>query len=167
MSYDVYFELLNKLSEDEIKKGNYTNGELYRKQALQYQKFVKNNLLYNGDLFIDVTKTEIKPDYAAQEYIITLQFNLQNNSGLDIDNLTVNAVFKDNGNVIQNYSQKVFDDVKVFKAGDVSSTIIISAADSYKDNGQGGSINVDIYAYKYPKYRVNLYSKSIPKPSVN
>lgn len=167
MSYDVYFELLNKLSEEEIKKGNYTNGELYRKQALQYQKFVKNNLLYNGDLFIDVTKTEIKPDYAAQEYIITLQFNLQNNSGLDIDNLTVNAVFKDNGNVIQNYSQKVFDDVKVFKAGDVSSTIIISAADSYKDNGQGGSINVDIYAYKYPKYRVNLYSKSIPKPSVN
>lgn len=167
MNYDVYFELLNKLSENELKQGNETNAELYRKKALQYRRFVKNNLLYNNDLFIDVTKSEIKPDYAAQEYIVTLQFNLQNNSGLDIDNLTINAIFKDNGKIIQNYNQKVFDDVRIFKSGDVSYPILVSASDSYKENGQSGNIDIEVYAYKYPKYQVKLYSCSMKKPDIN
>ena len=165
LNYDLYFDLLNKLADIETQKGNVTNGELYRKKALQYQKFVKNNLLYEKDLFIDVFKTEIKIDLAAKEYIATLQFNLQNNSGLDIENLTVQAIFKDNGNVIQNFNQKIFDEVKTFKAGQVTTPIVVSASEPYKNN-QSGSITVDIYAYKYPKYIVKLYSTSIPKPPV-
>ena len=165
LNYDLYFDLLNKLADIETQKGNVTNGELYRKKALQYQKFVKNNLLYEKDLFIDVFKTEIKIDIAAKEYITTLQFNLQNNSGLDIENLTVQAIFKDNGNVIQNFNQKIFDEVKIFKAGQVTTPIVVSASEPYKNN-QSGSITVDIYAYKYPKYIVKLYSTSIQKPPV-
>lgn len=165
LNYDLYFDLLNKLADIETQKGNTTDGELYRKRALQYQKFVKNNLLYDKDLFIDVFKTEIKTDMAAKEYIATLQFSLQNNSGLDIENLTIQAIFKDNGNLIQNFKQKIFDEVKIFKAGQVTTPIVVSASSPYKNN-QSGSITVDIYAYKYPKYTIKLYSTSIPKPPI-
>lgn len=165
LNYDLYFDLLNKLADIETQKGKFTNGELYRKRALQYQKFVKNNLLYDKDLFIDVFKIDIKTDMAAKEYIATLQFNLQNNSGLDIENLTIRAIFKDNGKLIQDFNQKIFDDIKIFKAGQVTTPIVVSASSPYKNN-QSGSITVDIYAYKYPKYTVKLYSTSIPKPPI-
>ena len=166
LNYDVYFDLINKISDIEIQNENYTTGELYRKKAFQYQKFVKNTVLYNKDLFIDVTKTEIRADIAAQEFIATLQFTLQNNSGLDIDNLTIHAVFKDGDTVINNYKQKIYDDIKIFKAGEVSPPIVVSASEPYK-NRHSGSISVDVYAYKYPKYNVKLYSASVPKPPVN
>lgn len=165
MNYDAYFDLLNKLSDIELQKGNETDGELYRKKALQYKKFVKDNLLSNKDLFIDVQKTDIITDIAAQDYVVTLKFNLQNNSGLNIDNLTIHAIFKDNNNVIQNFNQKIYDDTKIFKAGEVSPPIVVCASEPYKNN-QNGNIDVEVYAYKYPKYRIKLYSTSIPKPPV-
>ncbi len=163
---DAYYDLTNKLADIEIQNKNYTDGELYRKKALQYRKFVKNNLLNSNDLFIDVIKQDIKADLAAQEFIVTLQFTLQNNSDLDIDNLTIYAIFKDNDNIIQKYKQKIYDDIKIFKKGEVSPPIVISASELYK-NRKSGSINVDVYAYKYPKYNVKLYSTSIAKPVIN
>ena len=163
---DAYYDLTNKLADIEIQNKNYTDGELYRKKALQYRKFVKNNLLNSNDLFIDVIKQDIKADLAAQEFIVTLQFTLQNNSDLDIDNLTIYAIFKDNDNIIQKYKQKIYDDIKIFKKGEVSPPIVISASELYK-NHKSGSINVDVYAYKYPKYNVKLYSTSIAKPVIN
>lgn len=165
MNYDLYIDVLNNLSEIELKKENYTNSELYQKRVRQYKKFVKNNILYEKDLFIDIVKSEIKTDIAAKEFILTLQFTLQNNSDLDIDNLTINAIVKDNGNVIQNFNQKIYDEVRIFKAGTVSPPLIVSASEPYK-NRRSGSLDIEVYAYKYPKYTVKLYSASVPKPPV-
>ena len=44
MNYDLYIDVLNNLSEIELKKENYTNSELYQKRVRQYKKFVKNIL---------------------------------------------------------------------------------------------------------------------------
>ncbi|MBR2525648.1 tetratricopeptide repeat protein [bacterium] len=165
INYDMYVDLLQNLSDIENNKGNYTNSELYYKRIGQYKKFVKNNLLYNKDLFIDIKKSEIKTDIAAKEFILTIQFTLQNNSDLDIDNLTINAIVKDNGKVIQNFNQKIYDDLRIFKAGTVSPPLIVSASEPYK-NRRSGSLDIEVYAYKYPKYTVKLYSASIPKPPV-
>jgi len=164
INYDMYIDLLQNLSDIELKKENYTNSKLYQKRIRQYKKFIKNNILYPKDLFIDVVKSEIKTDIAAKEFIYTIQFTLQNNSDLDIDNLTINAVVKDNNKVIQNFNQKIYDEIRIFKAGSVSPPLVISASETYKNN-LGGSLNVEIYAYKYPKYGVKLYSTIIPKPA--
>lgn len=166
INHDAYYDLLNKLADIEFKNGDLTNGELYQKKAEQYQKFVKNNILQDKDLFVSITKKEIKTDIAAEEFITTIQFTLQNNSGLDIENLTIHAIFKDGNKIIQNHSQKIFDDIKIFKAGSVSSPILVSASNTYKNN-RTGDISVDIFAYKYPKYTIKIYSTSIPKPQIN
>lgn len=165
VNYDMYIDLLQNLSDIESEKDNYTNSKLYQKRIRQYKSFVKNNLLYNKDLFIDVVRSEIKTDIAAKEFILTLQFTLQNNSDLDIDNLTINAIVKDKDKIIQNFNQKVYDDVRIFKAGTVSPPLIVSASEPYK-NRRSGSFKIDVYAYKHPKYMVKLYSASIPKPPV-
>ena len=165
MNYDLYVDLLQKLSDSENKKGNFTSSELYEKRIRQYRKFIKNNILYSNDLFIDILKSDIKTDIAAKEFILTIQFTLQNNSDLDIDNLTINAIVKDGDKVIQNFNQKIYDDVRIFKKGIVSPPVIVSASEPYK-NRRSGSLDVEIYAYKYPKYAVKLYSASIPKPPI-
>lgn len=165
MNYDLYVDLLKNLSELENQKGNYTNSKLYDKKMRQYKKFIKNNIIYPKDLFIDVVKSEIKTDIAAKEFIYTMHFTLQNNSDLDIDNLTISAVVKDNDNIIQNFNQKIYDDTRIFKAGTVSPQFIVSASEPYK-NRRSGNLNIDVYAYKYPKYGVKLYSTTISKPPV-
>lgn len=165
MDYDLYIDLLQKLADIENKNGNVTSSKLYEKRIKQYQKFIKNNILYPKDLFIDVTKTDIKTDIAAQEFILTIQFTLQNNSDLNIDNLTIRTIVKDDNTVIQNFNQKIYDDVRIFKSGTISPPVIVSASESYKNN-HSKNFDVEIYAYKYPKYGIKLYSASIPKPPV-
>ena len=166
MNYDVYFELINKLAQIEDSKGNPTDAELYRKKAMHYQKFVKNNLLYDNDLFINVTKLDVHTDIAAQEYIMNVQFTLENNSSLDIENLSVKAVFKNGDNIIQTYTQKIFDETRIFEAGTVTMPILISASEAYDIDNPNvtNDLSVDIYAFKYPKYQVKLYSGKIQKP---
>lgn len=166
MNYDVYFDLINKLANIEESKGNPTEAELYRKRAKYYQTFVKNNLLYDKDLFISVNKLDVNTDIAAQEYIMNMQFTLQNNSSLDIENLSIRAVFKDGDKVIQTLTQKIFDETRVFEAGTVTPPISISASESYNGSNRGDNLSVDIYAYKYPKYQVKLFSDSVKKPEV-
>lgn len=166
MNYDVYFDLINKLANIEDSKGNSTDAELYRKRAKYYQTFVKNNLLYDKDLFISVNKLDVNTDIAAQEYIMNMQFTLQNNSSLDIENLSIRAVFKDGDKVIQTLTQKIFDETRVFEAGTVTPPISISASESYNGSNRGDNLSVDIYAYKYPKYQVKLFSDSVKKPEV-
>lgn len=166
MNYDVYFDLINKLANIEESKGNPTEAELYRKRAKYYQTFVKNNLLYDKDLFISVNKLDVNTDIAAQDYIMNMQFTLQNNSSLDIENLSIRAVFKDGDKVIQTLTQKIFDETRVFEAGTVTPPISISASESYNGSNRGDNLSVDIYAYKYPKYQVKLFSDSVKKPEV-
>lgn len=166
MNYDVYFDLINKLANIEESKGNPTEAELYRKRAKYYQTFVKNNLLYDKDLFVSVNKLDVNTDIAAQEYIMNMQFTLQNNSSLDIENLSIRAVFKDGDKVIQTLTQKIFDETRVFEAGTVTPPISISASESYNGSNRGDNLSVDIYAYKYPKYQVKLFSDSVKKPEV-
>ncbi len=166
MNYDVYFDLINKLANIEDSKGNPTEAELYRKRAKYYQTFVKNNLLYDKDLFISVNKIDVNTDIAAQEYIMNVQFTLQNNSSLDIENLSIKAVFKDGDKVIQTLTQKIFDETRVFEAGTVTPPISISASESYNGTNKNDNLSVDIYAYKYPKYQVKLFSDSVKKPEI-
>lgn len=168
LNYEIYFDLINKLADMKISEGKYTDGELYRKKALQYQKFVKNNLLFDKDLFVDVMRLDIQPDFAAQEYLMNIQFRLQNNSSLDIDNLSVKVIFKSGNKEIQNFTQKIFDENRVFKAGSLTAPVVISASTSYKDKKtRREDLSVDIYAYKFPKYQVKLYSQVIKAPQVN
>lgn len=168
LNYDVYLDLINRLAKIEDSKGNATTAELYRKKAMHYQKFVKNNLLYDKDLFIDVTKFDVNTDIAAQEYIINVQFTLQNNSGLDIENMSVKAIFKDGNQVIQTFTQKIFDETRIFEAGSVTHPILISASEPYYNkNDKTSDLSVEIYAYKYPKYQVKLYSKNVKKPVIS
>ena len=168
MNYDAYLELINKLADIELEKNNFTESELYRKRAIQYQKFVKNNLLYNKDLFVDVMKMDVNLDLAAQEYLLNLQFRLQNNSSLDIDNLYVRAVFKDGDTVIKAYTQQIFDKTRVFEAGAITPPIVLSASEPFSKNSKkNDDLTVDVYAYKYPKYYIKIFSQSMKKPSVN
>lgn len=167
MNYDLYFDLINRLAEDEDKNGNLTEAELYRKKALQYQKFVKNNLLYDKDLFFDVMKLDVNTDIAEKEHIINLQFRLQNNSSLDIGNLYVRAVFKDGDKIFQTSTQQLYDDMRVFKAGDTTPPISISAAEPYDKNYvPDKDWKVEVYAYKYPKYKVVVFEKLLKKPNL-
>lgn len=166
MNYDVYFDLINRLADIEDVKNNPTEAELYRKKAMHYQHFVKNNLLYDKDLFIAVNKIDIHTDIAAQEYIMNVQFTLQNNSSLDIENLSIKAVFKDGDKVIQTYTQKIFDETRIFAAGTVTPPIALSVSEAYGIGDKHGSLSVDIYAYKYPKYQVKLHSETVKKPEI-
>lgn len=167
LNYDVYSDLIYRLADIEEEKGNKTDAQLYRKKAMHYKKFVKNNLLYDKDLFLSLDKFDIHTDIAAEEYIINVQFTLQNNSSLDIENLSVRAVFKDGDKVVQTYTQKIFDETRIFEAGSVTPPILISASESYIDNNKQDDITVDIYAYKYPKYQIKLYSGSLKKTDVS
>ena len=168
LNYELYFDLINELARIEDSKGNYTQGELYRKKALQYQKFVKNNLLFDKDLFIDVIRVDIHPDFAAQEYLMNVQFRLQNNSGLDIDNLSVKVIFKIGNKQIKEFSQKIFDETRIFKVGTITAPIVISASESYLDkNLRKSDVSVEVYAYKYPKYEIKLYSQSFQAPPIS
>ena len=91
---------------------------------------------------------------------------MQNNSGLDIENLSIKAVFKDGNKVFQTLTQKIFDETRVFEAGTVTPPISISASESYNGTNKKDNLSVDIYAYKYPKYQVKLFSDSVKKPEV-
>ncbi len=167
MNYDLYFDLINKIADLEAENGRPTEAELYRKKALQYQKFVKNNLLYDKDLFFDVMKLDVNNDIAAQEHIINLQFRLQNNSSLDISNLYVKAVFKDGDKIFQTSTQQLYDETRVFKAGVTTPPISISASEPYsKDYRPDQDWVVQVYAYKYPKYRVLIFEKQLKKPNL-
>lgn len=166
MNYDLYFDLMNRLAVKEDENGKPTEAELFRKKALQYQKFVKNNLLYDKDLFFDVMKLDVNTDIAAQEHLINLQFRLQNNSSLDIGNLYVRAVFKDGDKIFQTSTQQLFDETRVFKAGDTTPPISISAAEPYDKNYvPDRDWKVEVYAYKYPKYKVLVFDKLLKKPN--
>ena len=166
MNYDAYLNLINKLANIELNKGNATESELYRKRAMQYQKFVKNNLLYDKDLFVDVIKIDVNTDLAAQEYLLNFQFRLQNNSDLDIDNLYVRAVFKDGNNIIKAYTQQIFDKTRIFEAGTITPPIVLSASEPF-NGGKNFDLSIDVYAYKYPKYYVKIYSQKLKKPAIN
>lgn len=168
MNYDLYFDLINRLADFEAENGKPTEAELFRKKALQYQKFVKNNLLYDKDLFFDVMKLDVNTDIAAQEHIINLQFRLQNNSSLDIGNLYVKAVFKDGDKIIQTSTQQLYDETRVFKAGATTPPISISASEPYDKNYKPEmDWKIQVYAYKYPKYRVLIFEKLLKKPSLS
>ena len=168
MNYDLYFDLINRLANFEAENGKLTEAELFRKKALQYQKFVKNNLLYDKDLFFDVMKLDVNTDIAAQEHIINLQFRLQNNSSLDIGNLYVKAVFKDGDKIIQTSTQQLYDETRVFKAGATTPPISISASEPYDKNYKPEmDWKIQVYAYKYPKYRVLIFEKLLKKPSLS
>ena len=168
VNYDAYFDLMNELAKLEDEEGNFTNGELYRKRALQYQKFVKNNLLFDKDLFIDIMRVDVHPDLAAQEYLMNVQFRIQNNSSLDIDNLSVKVIFKSGNKQIQEFTQKIFDETRIFKAGMLTPPIVISASESYKDKKViKEDMSVEIWAYKYPKYQIKLYSQTFKAPAIN
>ena len=166
MNYDLYFDLMNRLATQEDENGKPTEAELFRKKALQYQKFVKNNLLYEKDIFFDVMKLDVNTDIAAQEHILNLQFRLQNNSSLDIGNLYVKAVFKDGDKIFQTSTQQLYDETRVFKAGETTPPISISASEPYdKKYNSDKDWKVEVYAYKYPKYRVLIFEKLLKKPS--
>ena len=168
MNYDLYFDLINRLADFEAENGKPTEAELFRKKALQYQKFVKNNLLYDKDLFFDVMKLDVNTDIAAQEHIINLQFRLQNNSSLDIGNLYVKAVFKDGDKIFQTSTQQLYDETRVFKAGATTPPISISASEPYDKNYKPEmDWKIQVYAYKYPKYRVLIFEKLLKKPSLS
>ncbi len=168
MNYDAYLDLINKLADIEAQKGNATESELYRKRAMQYQKFVKNNLLYDKDLFVDVMKMDVHADLAAQEYLLNLQFRLQNNSDLDIDNLYVRAVFKDGDEVIKAYTQQIFDKTRIFEAGTITPPIVLSASEPFDEKSKpNNELSIDVYAYKYPKYYIKIYSQKMKKPAIN
>ena len=166
MNYDLYFNLMNRLATQEDENGKPTEAELFRKKALQYQKFVKNNLLYEKDIFFDVMKLDVNTDIAAQEHILNLQFRLQNNSSLDIGNLYVKAVFKDGDKIFQTSTQQLYDETRVFKAGETTPPISISASEPYdKKYNSDKDWKVEVYAYKYPKYRVLIFEKLLKKPN--
>lgn len=166
MNYDLYFDIINRMADLEAENGKPTDAELYRKKALQYQKFVKNNLLYEKDLFFDVMKLDVNTDIAAQEHIINLQFRLQNNSSLDIGNLYVKAVFKDGDKIFQTSTQQLYDETRVFKAGVTTPPISISASEPYdKKYNPNKDWKVQVYAYKYPKYSVLIFEKLLKKPN--
>ena len=166
MNYDLYFDLMNRLATQEDENGKPTEAELFRKKALQYQKFVKNNLLYEKDIFFDVMKLDVNTDIAAQEHILNLQFRLQNNSSLDIGNLYVKAVFKDGDKIFQTSTQQLYDETRVFKAGETTPPISISASEPYdKKYNSVKDWKVEVYAYNYLKYRVLIFEKLLKKPS--
>ena len=166
LNFDAYYELINKISEDKINKGEITNGQMYKQKAEQYKKFVQNNLLYKKDLFFDKIKSDVKYDLAAKSYLINLQFKLQNNSGLDINNLSVISVFQDNDTEISTQNQKIATENNVFKAGITTPIITTGAIEKYK-NSESNNIKITVYAYKTPKYVIKLYEETIPKPPIN
>ena len=90
-------------------------------------------MLFDKDLFIDIMRLDVHPDLAAQEYLMNVQFRIQNNSSLDIDNLSVKVIFKSGNKQIQEFTQKIFDETRIFKAGMLTPPIVISASESYKD----------------------------------
>lgn len=166
LNFDAYYELINKISEDKINKGEITNGQMYKQKAEQYKKFVQNNLLYKKDLFFDKIKSDVKYDLAAKSYLINLQFKLQNNSGLDINNLSVISVFQDNDTEISTQNQKIATENNVFKAGITTPIITTGAIEKYK-NSESNNIKITVYAYKTPKYVIKLYEETIPKPPID
>lgn len=170
INYDVYFDLINTLADNEDKAGNSIQAELYRKRALQYQKFVKNNLLYEQDLFVDVMKLNAYLDKESNDYVMNFMFRLQNNSSLDINNLSIKVILKDGNKIIQSFTQKIFDEERVFSAGMTTPPIVINATENrgFFDKSEGkGDIVVELYAYKYPKYRVLLLKKTFKKATTD
>lgn len=166
LNFEAYYNVINKISEDKINQGAITDGKLYKQKAEQYKKFVQNNLLYKKDLFFDKVKSNIKYDLAAKSYLINLQFKLQNNSGLDINNLTVISVFQDNEKEIYTQNQKIANENNIFKAGITTPIITTGAIEKYK-NSNSNNIKITIYAYKIPNYIIKLYEETIPKPPID
>ncbi len=164
VDFDVYYNLLKKIAQEQIDIGNKTDGALYYAKAKQYKKFVKDNILYNKDLFINIINSSISINENKKEYLMNLQFKMQNNSVHDIDNLTIDIIFKDQNQVIQSFTQKIFDKGRVFTAGTITPSIDINAAESFKDQQKSPIINVQIFAYKYPKYRIKLIDYNFIKP---
>ena len=162
LKYEIYYDLINKLADLKEADGKYTDAELYRKRAKYYQNFVQNNLLYDKDLFVDIVTLDTNPGIAENKYLVNLQFKIQNNSYLDIDNLTVKVIFKLDDVEIKNFVQKIYDGTSTFKVGDLTPPISINFTESYNSkNKSHKKLTVEIYAYKYPKYSVKLYSNTV------
>jgi len=168
VNYDLFYELINILADRAYDDGKYTQSELYRKKAEQYQKFVKNNMLYDTDLFVDIMKLDVFINEETQNYVVNFLFKLQNNSDLDISNLSISVVLKDGDKVVQTYEQKIFDEDRVFRKEDITPPIVITVSEKVKninieeEKKCSRDLTIELYGYKYPKYKVLLLRREFP-----
>ncbi len=149
INYDTYNKFLNQISLESEERGDIAKAELCGYKIKKLEDYHFKNILSVGDVSIENIKGKIKTNHWGNKYIITLNFNLRNDSAHNINTLYLQIVFIDGENIIDEYNEKVADEKSIFKLNSAGPTIHIKATEPRaKSDNSLKEITAQIYASK-------------------
>lgn len=165
IDFKLYYDLLLKISQTEMKEGRETYSKLYKAKALNLEKYAIRNIIYPTDLAIQNISLDFSQDKKHKKNDMLLKLKLKNTSSFSILNLTLTVVFKDGDTIIDTFSNQIFTKANIFPSHETTPLLTINTSQQFKDeNKLSDTITVEIYAFKNVKFKHLIGTYSVKKP---
>lgn len=166
INYDEYSKFLSTLAEKANAEGDFALAELYEYRLRKIKEYFKTNILSVEDIALEDVQAKTVSNNWLKKNNIYLNTRLKNTSNCDIGSLYLQIIFKDNNEVIGDYSKQIIDKKSILKAGSSSPLVSIRISEPQIDKPgiEHENITALIYASKTEKsYKLLLKTVEIKK----
>lgn len=152
INYDTYYKFLSAMIDEENANGNSAVAELYQFKLDKIKEYFKINILSIDDIVLKDLRTKIKSNNWTKKDTIYLEARFENVSKNDINSLFVEIIFKDNNQVIADYTKQIIDLNSPLKPSQISPLISIRVSEPQTNkNNSLKNITAEIYISKTGK----------------
>jgi len=163
INYGTYTAFLFTLSNDAQAKGDFSQAKLYDYKIRTLKEYSRTNILSVEDLKLDSVLGKIKVNHWTKKYSAQIELQVKNVSRRNIDSLYLEVVFKDKGEVIDDYFQQIVDSKSVLKPKSESPLVVIKTEKiKANEDKKPKEITAEIYVMKtQDSYKILLQTVDI------
>lgn len=152
IDFEGYYKFLNYMAQRALEQGSPSQSELYKIKAKKFMTYYESNVLAIQDISVDYIKGEIVFSRWYKRYNINLAMKLKNSSAQEMKSLFLYIIFKNEGQIIDEYHQQVINADQPLGAGQLSPVINIRTSKAIdSDAVEGGKITAEVFASKSEK----------------